>query len=153
MSMDTQITPELAYALVERTPDALIYAGPDGLVAAWNPACEHIFGFTAEEAMGQSLDIIIPDRFREPHWKGFDAALQTGKTKSDGTPTMTQAIHKSGELIYIEVGFRLVFGSDGKPVGALASAREATARFNHDRKLRRELNELREAAAATSPSA
>lgn len=46
---------------------------------------------------------------------------------------MTQAIHKSGELIYIEVGFRLVFGSDGKPVGALASAREATARFNHDR--------------------
>lgn len=151
--MTTPLDPELAVALFDRTPDAVVFAGTDGMVAAWNPAAEQIFGFTAEEAIGQSLDVIIPERFRPAHWAAYDRALETGKTKSDGTPTMTQATHKNGETIYIEVGFRLVFGADGKPIGAMASAREATARFQRDREMRRELKELREAAAGAAPQA
>jgi PAS domain S-box-containing protein len=145
---DTQsLDPELAVALVERSPDAMIFAGLDGMIGAWNPAAEHIFGHTAAEAMGQSLDLIIPERFRSAHWTAYDKALESGKTKTDGTPTMTQATHKNGETIYIEVGFRLVYGADGKPMGAMASAREATQRFQREREMRRELKELREATS------
>jgi PAS domain S-box-containing protein len=145
---DTQsLDPELAVALVERSPDAMIFAGLDGMIGAWNPAAEHIFGHTAAEAMGQSLDLIIPERFRSAHWTAYDKALESGKTKTDGTPTMTQATHKNGETIYIEVGFRLVYDADGKPMGAMASAREATQRFQRDREMRRELKELREATS------
>jgi len=144
------LTPELAFALFDRSPDAIIFAGLDGMIAAWNPAAEHIFGHSEAEAMGQSLDLIIPERFRNAHWTAYDRALETGKTKTDGTPTMTQATHKSGETIYIEVGFRLVFSAEGKPVGAMASAREATARFQRDREMRRELKELKEQATAAN---
>ena len=147
MSAPSPITPELAVAMVERSPDAMIFAGLDGMIGAWNPAAEHIFGHTAAEAMGQSLDLIIPERFRSAHWTAYDRALESGQTKTDGTPTMTQATHKNGETIYIEVGFRLVFDAAGKPIGAMASAREATQRFQRDREMRRELKELREGAA------
>ena len=146
MSDTPSLDPGLAVSLVERSPDAMIFAGLDGMIGAWNPAAEHIFGHSAAEAMGQSLDLIIPERFRPAHWTAFDKALDSGKTRTDGTPTMTQAIHKSGETIYIEVGFRLVFGDDGKPMGAMASARDATERFQRDREMRRELKELREGA-------
>lgn len=146
MSQASGIAPELASALVDNTPDAMIFAGTDGMIGGWNPAAEKIFGHTAAEAIGQSLDLIIPERFRNAHWTAYDKALEAGHTKGDGTPTITQAIHKNGETMYIEVGFRLIVGGEGKPLGAMASARDATERFNREREMRRELKELKEAA-------
>lgn len=137
---------QLAELLVEHSPDAMIFAGLDGLVTVWNAAAERIFGHTAAEAIGQSLDLIIPEKFRNAHWSAYDRAIEVGRTKGDGTPTMTQATHKGGETIYIEVGFRLILGTDGRPLGAMASARDATERFGRERETKRELKELREAA-------
>ncbi len=140
--MDTQI----AELLVSNSPDAVIFAGTDGLITVWNPAAEKIFGHTADEAIGQSLDLIVPEKFREAHWSAFDRALEAGRTRGDGTPAITQATRKGGDTIYIEVGFRLILGADGAAIGAMASARDATERFTRDRETRRELKELREAA-------
>jgi len=60
--------------LLDQTPDAVIFAGTDGMISYWNDAAERIFGFPTEKALGESLDLIIPEQFREAHWKGFERA-------------------------------------------------------------------------------
>jgi TalC/MipB family fructose-6-phosphate aldolase len=68
-------------ALVLAMGDAVIGAGTDGAIVLWNPAAERMFGFTAEEALGGSLDLIIPERFRNRHWNGYQEVMRTGRTK------------------------------------------------------------------------
>ena len=69
------------HALVHAAGDAIIVADVEGLIVLWNPAAERLFGFTAAEAVGHSLDLIIPERFRERHWQGYHAVMQTGQTR------------------------------------------------------------------------
>ena len=81
--MDAQLESQL----LEQSPDATIYAGTDGVIVFWNAAAERVFGQTAAEAIGQSLDIIIPEQYREAHWTGYDRALaaeKIGGTKCNG---------------------------------------------------------------------
>ena len=70
--------------MLEQMPDSVIYADTEGKIRFWNAASEQMFGFTAQEALGQSLDIIIPEYLREPHWRGFYAAVESGRTKHNG---------------------------------------------------------------------
>jgi PAS domain S-box-containing protein len=137
---------ELAATLVEQSPDALIFAGTDGMIVVWNEAAERVFGHTAAAAIGQSLDIIIPEQFRDAHWTGYDRALAAGATKYKGQALTTRAQRADGETIYVDLGFEIVKGGDGQVIGAMATARDVTERFNRDRETRRELRELREAA-------
>jgi len=140
MDIDTRL-------LVEQSPDATIFAGRDGTIGAWNAAAERIFGHTPAEAMGQSLDIIIPESLREAHWRGFDHAIDTGEMKYPGGKAMpTKAVRKDGATIYVELSFGLVRAADGTILGAMAQARDITERFEHDRAQRRRLRELEEAA-------
>ena len=132
----------LAQLLVDQSPDAIIYAGKEGTVQVWNAAAAVMFGFSADEAMGQSLDIIIPEQFREAHWAGFDKAIATGVTKLGGQALPTRAMKASGENFYIEVAFSLVRDDSGVVIGALANARDITERFEQDRVNRRRLREL-----------
>ena len=75
--------PTTAAVLLEQSPDAVIFAGIDGLITVWNPAAQRVFGFAPAEAIGQRLDIIVPEQFRSAHWTGYDRALEAGKTKYD----------------------------------------------------------------------
>ena len=88
--------------------EAVIHADRQGLIALWNPAAETMFGFSTAEAIGQSLDIIIPERLREAHWRGFNAAIASGRTRLNGRPTVTRALHKSGATLYVEMSFAMV---------------------------------------------
>lgn len=145
---------QLAATLIEQSPDAVIFAGTDGMIAVWNQAAERVFGHSAASTIGQSLDIIIPDQFRDAHWTGYDRALAAGETKYRGQALTTRAVRADGETIYVDLGFEIVKDAAGTVIGAMATARDVTERFNRDRETRRELRELREAAkAATSPSA
>lgn len=137
---------ELAANLAENAPDALVYTGTDGVIAVWNAAAGRIFGHAASVAIGQSLDLIIPEDFRERHWTGFDRALEVGETKYFGQALTTRALRADGATIYVELGFSMIHDPEGKTIGALASARDITERFNRDRETRRDLRELREAA-------
>lgn len=139
---------KLATTLVEQSPDALIYAGKDGIIGVWNTEAERLFGYTESEALGQSLDIIIPDQFREAHWTGYDRALGNKVTKYKGQALTTRAQRKGGDTIYVDLGFAIVLDDAGEPIGAMATARDVTERFQHDRETRRELRELKAAAAA-----
>lgn len=128
--------------LVEQAPDGVIFADNAGTIVRWNAAAERIFGYPADEALGTSLDIIVPERFREAHWKGFERALADGETKYAGQVLPTRALRKDGTEIYVELSFAIVKGEGGEVLGALAHARDITERFERDRALRRRLREL-----------
>lgn len=137
----------LARHLLDQSPDAVIFAGTDGMVAYWNEGAARIFGYGIDEAAGKSLDFIIPEQFREAHWKGFDRALEAGDTKYRGQVLPTRAMRADGETIYVELSFAIVKDDDGTVLGALAEARDITERFNRDREMRRKLRELEQAQA------
>jgi PAS domain S-box-containing protein len=82
---------------------AKVYANRSGEIIRWNRASAALFGYSAEEALGQSLDLIIPEHLRASHWRGFEAAITKGATKLQGRPTLTRALHKSGRKIYVEM--------------------------------------------------
>lgn len=146
--MTTTKTPsELASWLVEQSPDATIYSDKEGHIHVWNAAAEKMFGFSAEQALGQSLDIIIPERLREAHWHGFDAAIAAGVTKHSGKPMVTKALRADGSQFYTEMGFALVFNAQGEVVGTMAQARDVTQRYEKDRATRLRVQELEEQLA------
>jgi PAS domain S-box-containing protein len=147
--MTATIEPAL---LVDQAPDAIIFAGLDGKIASWNPSATRIFGFAPEAAVGQSLDIIIPESLREAHWAGYERALAAGDTKYKGQALPTKAVKADGTQFYVELSFAIIHGPDGKVAGALAHARDITERFERDRDMRRRLREL-EASAAAAASA
>ena len=140
--------PEQASALIEQSPDAVIFAGTDGVISVWNAAAERIFGHQASSAIGQDLNFIIPEQFRDAHWKGFDRALGEGETKYKGQVLPTRALRADGETIYVELGFAIIKDPAGIVTGALATARDITERFNRDREMRRKLRELEAAQKA-----
>jgi PAS domain S-box-containing protein len=135
-----------AAILVDQAPDAIIYAGRDGVIQVWNPAAERIFGHAAEAAIGQTLDIIIPESLREAHWTGYDRALAAGDTKYRGQSLPTKALKSDGSQIYVELSFAIVHAGGGEVVGAMAQARDITERFERDRAVRRRLRELEKAS-------
>ena len=130
MNVPSTPGPELEFfrAVVEQAPDAIIVTDNAGAVRVWNDRAQAIFGFSKTEAQAGSLDLIIPENLRAAHWRGFHAALAAGKTKSEGRPALTRAVHKDGHKLYVELSFGIVTDESGKPLGALAIARDVTQR-------------------------
>ncbi|MGE0229417.1 MAG: PAS domain S-box protein [Dehalococcoidia bacterium] len=134
--------------LVEQSPDAIIFADREGIIRTWNRAAERIFGHSAAAAIGQTLDLIVPERFREQHWTGYDRALAARATKYVGQSLPTRALRADATQITVELSFAIVLGADGEAIGALATARDITERFEQDRELRRRLRDLEAAQPA-----
>jgi PAS domain S-box-containing protein len=122
--------------IIEHTSDALIYASRDGKIERWNEAASRLFGFAKDEAVGQSLDIIIPEHLRGPHWKGFDTAIASGTTRLGGHPTLTRAVRRDGQKLYVEMSFALVKDDEGQVIGSVAMARDVTERVEREKAAR-----------------
>jgi PAS domain S-box-containing protein len=120
---------DLCALALEQAADAVIVSDATGTIQLWNEAAAQLFGVSAGEALGGSLDIIIPERLREAHWKGFERAMASGTTRLAGAPTITRALHPSGRKLYVEMSFAVLRSTDGKTLGAVAVARDATARM------------------------
>jgi PAS domain S-box-containing protein len=124
----------LAESILEQMADAVIYADDTGTIRRWNHAAAALFGYSAAEALGQSLDLIIPEHLRAAHWRGFEAATRSGVMKLQGRPTVTRATHQSGRRLYVELTFALVKGeAEGAARGAVAVARDVTERVEQQR--------------------
>jgi len=121
----SHLPPALCKAILEQSADAVIFADREGNIQLWNLAAERMFGFSKEDVLGRSLDIIIPERLRAAHWAGFRRAMEAGKTKHAGQPTRTKAMHQSGETIYVEMSFAVVNDLEQGTVGSVAIARKA----------------------------
>ena len=128
MSQDT-----LDALILEQAAEAVIYASKAGVIERWNAAAVAMFGFTASEALGQHLNLVIPEHLRPAHWRGFDAAMENGKTRLGGRPTMTRGLHKTGQKLYVEMSFALVTDVTGSALGSVAVARDVTERVERDK--------------------
>lgn len=134
----------LGSQLVENMPDALIVADADGIIRFWNAGAERIFGFSAAEAMGRSLDLITPENLRARHWDGYRCTMQTGETKyGAGDLLSVPALHKDGHRISIQFSILPLKAAGGGLDGIAAIMRDVTADFEERKRLRQELNRAR----------
>lgn len=132
----------VAAHLLRSMPEAVIFCDLQGLIRVWNAGAEKVFGWRADEAIGQSLDLIIPERMRKAHWDGFHQAVARGGVKPGRTAMITRSLHKTQEFIYVDMSFEMVRDASGQMLGSLAVARDATQRFNDEKALRKQLAEL-----------
>ena len=129
-------------ALVRAAGDAVVVADTDGLVRFWNPAAERIFGITETEALGQSLDLIIPEPFRARHWAGYREVMRTGVTRYGTDILRVPAMRKDGRRISIAFTVALLEDGGGRVTGIAAIMRDETKRWEEEQALRRRLAEL-----------
>ncbi len=132
----------LCRRIVEDSRDAVIFADPDGLIRLWNAGAEAMFGFTAAEALGASLDLIIPENLRARHWEGYRQTMASGVTKYADQLLAVPALRKDGGRISVEFTIVLVRGDAGEPLGTAAIIRDVTARWERDRELKKRLAAL-----------
>lgn len=122
--------------ILDGSPDAILICDPSGIVRYWNAAAERVFGFGAAEAVGASMDLIIPERLRARHWRGWDATMTSGITKyADGRLLAVPALHKDGRQVSIEFSLQLVKDPDGQIAWIAAIVRDVTERYTRDRAL------------------
>ena len=139
--------------LVEVVGDAMVASDASGAMTLWNPAAERMFGFTEQEALGQSLDLIIPQRQQQRHWDGYHKTMATGVTKYGNDVLRVPAVHKDGHSLSIAFTVALLHAPDGKISAIVAVIRDESSRFAEDRNLRKRLLELESQIAAHAPLA
>ena len=128
--------------LVEAVGDAIVISDAKGAITLWNPAAERMFGFTQGEALGQSLDLIIPERQRQRHWDGYQKTMDTGITRYGNDVLRVPAVHKDGHTLSIAFTVALLHTADNKVAAIVAVIRDESSRFAEDRALRKRLAEL-----------
>jgi len=129
--------------VVEGSPDAIILGDPEGVIRLWNAGATAIFGFTAAEAVGQSMDLIIPERLRGRHWDGYRKVMVTGSSRyGAGDLLAVPAIRKDGSSLSVEFTIQMLKDEGGRITGLVAILRDVTKRFQREKELGRRLKEL-----------
>lgn len=127
----------LGKAVLHEIPDAIIYADRSGVIRFWNAGAARIFGFSRDEAVGQSLDIIIPERLRRRHWDGYRRMMESGQSRHRPDEVLSVPAHtKSGQTISIQFTVAPVHDRDGALAGIVAMLRDVTATFQELKRLR-----------------
>jgi PAS domain S-box-containing protein len=137
----------LEAAIVERTDHAVIVADAEGTIRFWNPAAEAMFGWPRAEAVGRSLDLIVPEKLRDRHWDGYRRVMTTGETEYAGRTLAVPALRADGSRLSIEFTVTLLPGDDGEIAGIAAIVRDVTAAWEERRALMRRLAEAERAVA------
>ena len=140
--------------IISAAGDAIVVCDVTGLITLWNPASERMFGHTEAQALGQSLDIIIPERQRARHWDGFNKTAASGITKYGDTLLKVPALHSDGRTLSIAFSISLLKGEGPdaeKVVGMLSIIRDETARFGEERSLKKRLAELESQVRGNAP--
>ena len=133
--------------LVEAVGDAIVVCDAGGAITLWNPAAERMFGFSESEALGQSLDLIIPERQRQRHWDGYHKTMATGETRYGHDVLRVPALHKEGRPLSIAFTVAMLHAPDNKLTAIVAIIRDETARWAEERNLRARLAQLESKAA------
>jgi PAS domain S-box-containing protein len=136
----------LAQAVVREAPEAIVVCDPSGTIVLWNGGAERIFGYLASEALGENLDLIIPEKQRARHWAGYEKTMATGETKYGDALLKVPASHRDGRRLSIEFSVALLRsadenGDEDKIAGIAAVIRDASERWAVDRELKLRLNE------------
>jgi PAS domain S-box-containing protein len=129
-------------ALVVSVGDGIMASDAQGLITLWNPACVRMFGFTEADALGKSLDLIIPQRQQKPHWDGYHKTMETGKTKYGNDVLRVPAVHKDGHTLSIAFTVSMLHTADGAVSAIVAVIRDESVKFAEERGLRKRLMEM-----------
>jgi PAS domain S-box-containing protein len=133
---------DLGRMLIEQAADAVIFADREGTVQLWNQGAKAVFGYDADEILGRSLDVIVPEHLRVAHWTAFHKAIETGRTKHGGEFMTTRSIHKDGRTLYLDLSFALVKDESDQVLGSVAMARDITNRIGAEKETRKRIAEL-----------
>nr|WP_320131812.1 PAS domain S-box protein [uncultured Holophaga sp.] len=129
--------------LVAGAADAIIYSDREGLIRLWNAGAERIFGYCAEEALGQSLDLIIPEKLRERHWEGYARTMASGVTRYGADSLLSvPAIRKDGSRLSVAFTILPFHGEGGEIIGVGAILRDVTPQYEELKALRQRLSGL-----------
>ena len=118
-----------ADATAGQGPEAVIFSDREGVIRYWGSGAEAVFGHSAADALGNSHDLIIPERFRDAHWQAYDRAIESGLTKYDGRVLTTRSMRKDGAKLFVDLSFTMVKDAHDAVLGALATGRDCTARY------------------------
>jgi len=140
----------LCQRIVEDTQVAIVFADRDGVIRLWNPGAEAMFGYRAEEALGQTLDLIVPERQRGRHWEGYRKVMATGVTKYGRELLAVPAVTKDGKRISIEFSIALLHAPTGELLGAAAVMQDVTARWQQQKELKERLVALERVGARSA---
>ncbi len=132
----------LCQSIVEQVQFAVIFSDRDGVIRFWNAGAEAMFGYKAEETVGQSLDLIVPERQRARHWEGYHRVMTTGVTKYGREMLAVPALRKDGTRISIEFTIVLLHAPTGEMLGAAAIMQDVTARWQQQKQLKERLAAL-----------
>jgi PAS domain S-box-containing protein len=145
---------DLSVRILDCSPDAILICDHAGTVQYWNAAAERVFGFRATDALGLSLNLVIPERLRARHWAGWEETMRTGVTRyGEGQLLAVPALHKDGRQISIEFSIQLVKNADGQIEWVVAIIRDVTERYTREKALRVRLKALEDQMGAASTSA
>ena len=133
----------LAETILSTGSDAIVSADRDGIIGFWNPGAERLFGYSREEAVSRSLDLIIPERLRKRHWDGYSRVMQTGQSRyGQGDVLSVPALRKDGTIISVEFTVVPLKNEAEQMIGMAAIMRDVTARYNEMRGLKRALADV-----------
>ena len=132
----------LCQQIVEKAADAVIFADKEGIIRLWNSGAESIFGYSADEVLTQSLDLIVPEKLRDRHWEGYRRVMATGKTKYGKETLAVPATKKGDNRISIEFTIVLLTNDSGEPLGTAAIIRDVTEKWQQEKELKKRLAEL-----------
>jgi PAS domain S-box-containing protein len=138
---------ELCSQIVQACNDAIIYSDRAGVIRLWNSGAEQMLGFSAAEAVGQSLDIFIPENQRARHWEGYYKVMQTGVTRYAKDLLAAPALHKDGTRLSTEFSMTIIRDAAGEIAGTAAVMRDVSARWQKEKALRARLAELEKSGA------
>ena len=130
-------------AILSAQADAIIAADKEGVIIFWNPGAERIFGFARTEAIGRSLDIIIPARLRKRHWDGYRRVMESGESRYvQGDVLAVPSTAKNGRQLSLEFTIIPLRDGSGELIGLAAIMRDVTERFEETRALKRKVAEM-----------
>lgn len=133
---------KLSQQIIENAPDAILYVDAKGLIQHWNGGAERIFGFTAVEAIGQSLDIIIPEKLRGRHWEGYYKVMASGQSRYGTDLLSVPALHRNGQRLSVDFSIVMLKDEQGKVTGIASLMRDMTAQRQKERELKERISEL-----------
>ena len=142
--METGSLEGLYQQIIEGAQDAIVFADKEGIIRLWNSGAEAIFGYSAEEAIGETLDLIVPEKLREKHWEGYSKVMETGVTRYGSDLLAVPALKNDNSRLSVEFTIVLLKNDTGKPIGTAAIMRDVTERWQKEKELKKRLVELEE---------
>ena len=134
--------------IIENSQDAILFANRNGIIDLWNSGAEEIFGYKKEEAIGKSLDLIIPEKLRQRHWEGYHKVMETEESRYGKELLKVPAIRKDGTSISVEFTIMLVRNLQNKIMGTAAIIRDVTEHWKQEKELKQKIRLLEEKSDA-----